>query len=205
MVRNYFPSSLNVQGRDCWIIGWSRETLDKAGKLAEAGARVTAVAPDFPADAQKQLRRLKIQVLKRPFVLSDLKKQFFVIYCLMHEKAWARKIAVQCRKKRILLCAIDQPEFCDVVNVSVFKKGLLRVTIGTGGAAPAVSRKIREGLEASLKNVPLDDYLDSLAQLRRHVAKKGWSAEKRIAAMLKAAEGFAFSARVKLPRRWKRR
>lgn len=204
MVQEYFPCSLNVQDRNCWVIGWTRETLDKAGKLAEAGAQVTAVAPDFPPDLRKKLRRMGVRVLNRPFKLNELKAQFFVIFC-PKDRVMARRVAVRCRFKKILLCAIDQADFCDVVNVSVFKKGLLKISVGTSGAAPGVARKIREGLESSLKNVPLDKYLDRLAALRRQVNKKGWASERKIETLLRAVNGFSFKAGVKFPARWNRK
>ena len=74
-------------------------------------------------------------------------------------------MAQVCREKRILLCAIDQAAYCDVVNVSVFDQGRLCVTIGTGGAAPAVSKKIRMGLERSLKEEPLEEFFIRLRKI----------------------------------------
>lgn len=182
----YFPAALNVQGKQCLVIGDDKEAVQKSARLKDSGAKVTVVTP-------------------AAFRLTQIKNQFLVIFCVKTDHALTKKIAAVCRKKRILLCAIDQPKYCDVVNVSVFDKGRLRVTVGTGGAAPAVSRKIREGLEASLKNVPLDEYLEDLAALRQKLEHELPHPPDRIPKLLEAAEGFEFKATVKFPPYWRKK
>jgi siroheme synthase-like protein len=128
-----------------------------------------------------------------------------VVLCVKTDPDLTKKVAAVCREKRVLLCAIDQPAYCDVVNVSVFDKGRLRVTIGTGGAAPAIARKIRVGLEESLKDVPLEAFLDDLASLREKLEHEVPNPKDRIPKLLEAAEGFEFKASVRLPSSWRKK
>lgn len=184
MKHKYFPAALNVQGKKCLVIGNDKESVQKSERLREAGADVDVVVPD-------------------KFKLTQIRDQFLVVYCPKNNSAQTKKVAAACRAKRVLLCAIDQPAYCDVVNVSVFDKGRLRVTMGTGGAAPAVARKIREGLETSLKDVPLDKFLDDLAALREKLEHEIPNPPERIPHLLKAADGFEFKATVKFPSHWR--
>lgn len=184
-MKRYFPASLNVSGRSCLVIGDGREMTDKSARLRRAGARV------------------RVLPLNK-FKLSDLKGQFLVVFCPKEERALAKKIFAACRRKKILLCAIDQPDYCDVVNVSTYDRGLLRIMAATHGAAPSVSRKIREGLEESLKDVPLDDFLDMLARLRVRLKKSVSNPDERIKRLIAATDGFSFRATVKLPKNWAR-
>lgn len=183
---NYFPAGLNVQNKKCLVIGTAtdKEMIQKSERLRESGAQVEVVAPD-------------------KFSVDQITDQFLVISCPKHDEPFTKKVADRCREKRVLLCAIDQPAYCDVVNVSLFDKGRLRVTIGTGGAAPAVARKIREGLETSFKDVPLEQFLDDLAALREKLEKEIPNPPDRIPHLLKAAEGFEFKATVKFPPNWR--
>jgi precorrin-2 dehydrogenase/sirohydrochlorin ferrochelatase len=185
-MKSYFPAALNVHGRACLVIGEGRDANDKAAKLKKAGAKLRVIG------------------LKQ-FKLSDLKNQFFVVFCPKDEPLLAKKVALICRTSRTLLCAIDQPEYCDVVNVSTYDRGLLRIMAATQGAAPAISRKIREGLEESLKNVPLEGFLDNLARLRGRLKKEISDPDERIQRLIKATDGFSFRAKVTLPRNWRRR
>lgn len=165
------------------MIGEGREAQDKTKRLRQAGAKVRLVT-------------------LAQFKLTQIPRQFFVIFCPKDEPALVKKVAAACRRRRVLLCAIDQPKYCDVVNVSSYDRGLLRITAATQGAAPAISRKIREGLEASLQDVPIEQYLEKLATLRVRLKKEIKNPEERIGKLIKATEGFAFRAKVKLPRNW---
>jgi siroheme synthase (precorrin-2 oxidase/ferrochelatase) len=183
---NYFPSALKVQDRECLVVGAAtdKEMIDKSERLRSAGARVTVIDP-----AQ--------------FSVENIASQFFVVFCPKNLPELAKRVFERCRERRVLLCAIDQPQYCDVVNVSTFDHGRLRVTIGTGGAAPAIARKIRLGLEKSLAGTLLEEYLDDLAELRKKLEKEIPDAGERISRLLAAADGFEFEARVRLPESWK--
>ena len=102
---NYFPSALNVQGKNCLVIGEAndKETIQKSERLRESGAHVQMVLP-------------------MDFSLSQIQDQFLVIFCVKTNPELTKEIAEVCRKRRVLLCAIDQPAYCDVVNVSVLDR-----------------------------------------------------------------------------------
>lgn len=197
----YFPSSINVQGRDCWVVGNDREAWEKAGRLVEAGAIVTVVAPEFSSEALSHFQKWSLTLLTRSFELNDIQNQFFIVLSAKDNPTWCEQVYSVCREKRVLLCAIDQPRYCDVVNVSFFKRGHLTMTISSDGAAPAVSRKIRLGLESSLKDVPLDEYLLKLADLRHHLEKTEKNPDVRREKLIAATDGFVFRAQVELPKK----
>jgi siroheme synthase (precorrin-2 oxidase/ferrochelatase) len=185
-MNKYFPASLNVKGRRCLVIGSDREADEKSRRLRDAGAKLRVIS-------------------ESAFSLRDIKDQFFVVFCPRNNPDLTKKVAAVCRKRRILLCAIDQPEYCDVVNVSTFDKGLLRIMAATHGAAPSISRKIREGLEESMKGVPVDAFLDHLANLRVQLKKSVPDTAERIRQLIAATDGFEFKASVKLPKKWRKK
>src|SRR4051794_26059700 len=128
MTSRFYPSCLNVAGRRCLVVGDSAEMAQKARRLAAAGARVRLVP------------------LKK-FSLSQLRGQFFVLLGIKDNPRLTRSIHRACRRQKILLCALDQPEFCDIINVSVYDRGPLHIMVSTDGVSPALSKKIRLGLE----------------------------------------------------------
>ncbi len=204
-MHNYFPSCINVSDRDCWVVGNDRDAVEKTGRLAEAGARVTVIAPDFTAEALGQFTAWNVKILQREFKLDDIDDQFFIVLSAKENAALAEKVFSLCRRKKILLCAIDQPRFCDVVNVSVFKKGHLTVLISTEGTAPGVSRKMRQGLEKSLESVPVEKFLDDLAELRVNLEKNEKNPDERRRKLLAAVEGFDFRGEVTFPASWSKK
>lgn len=182
------------------MVGHDREAVEKAERLKHAGAVVTAVSEQFPADVLAKFQSWGLTLLQRPFALKDIQDQFFIVLSAKDNPALCEAVYKVCREKRVLLCAIDQPKYCDVVNVSVYKKGHLAVMVSTDGAAPGVSRKIRLGLQESLKDVPIDAFLDKLAELRVVLEKQEKDPDERRKKLLAAVEGFEFRAEVNLPK-----
>lgn len=180
MKHTYFPCGLNVRGKKCLVVGDDHEAVDKAAKLKKAGAGVV--------------------VRKTGFRLTELRDQFLVIYCPKDNPSMTRRVAAVCRKKRILLCAVDQPDYCDIVNVSIYERGPLKIAIGTDGVAPGLSRKIRKGLEASLASVPLEKFMQRLARERKRLNRIKDAALRR-EKLLSLVEKFQFKAVAKLPKR----
>lgn len=182
MKRNFFPASLNVKGRLCWVIGDNQEAHEKAERLHQAGARVV----------RKSLQQFRIK---------DLQKQFFVVFCPLDQPKLTQQVFKRCREKRILLCAIDQTDYCDVVNVSVFERGDLKVMISTNGVAPALAKKIRKGLETSLVDQPIETFLEKLAALRHKLERTVKDSALRREKLIAAVRDVEFRAILKLPKK----
>src|SRR5258706_5002940 len=92
---------------------------------------------------------------------------------------------------------------CSVDDVSLMYGGSLRKNVPTMGNAPAVSRKIRLGLEECLKDVPIEKFLRSLGRLREKLGEEIKDGDKRREKLIEATNGFSFKASMKLPKGWK--
>lgn len=202
MKHRFYPIALNVQGRDCVVIGSDEEVLKKATGLAEAGARVT-VAGEISPPALAELETRGVRCLRRPFTVADLSDQFLAVLSFRTDDGLAADVARRCRERRILLAALDRPAICDVINLSLFDRGRLRIGISTQGASPGLARKIREGLEESLKEEPIEDFLEDLAALRERLEKEQPVFDQRKRALLAAIEGFEFRASLRFPPAWR--
>ena len=202
MKHRFYPIALNLQGRECLVIGNDDEVLKKAAGLAEAGARVS-VAGELPDATVAELEKTGVRCLRRAFAVSDLSDQFLAVLSFRIDDRLAAEVAQRCRQRRILLAALDRPEICDVINLALFDRGRLRMGISTQGTSPGLARKIREGLEASLKDEPIEDFLDDLAALRKRLENDEPVFEKRKRALLAAIDGFEFRASLKFPPSWR--
>src|SRR5262252_6402821 len=105
-MKRFYPAALNVRGKRCLVIGDGAEAAEKAARLREAGADVT------------------VHATTRPFSADLITDQFLVVLA-EKDPTLAGVVARRCRERRVLLAAIDQPEICDVVHVSVFQQGAL--------------------------------------------------------------------------------
>ncbi|MBI4591663.1 MAG: bifunctional precorrin-2 dehydrogenase/sirohydrochlorin ferrochelatase, partial [Candidatus Rokubacteria bacterium] len=80
-------------------------------------------------------------------------------------------VAREGRERGVWVNTADDPAHCDFILPGVIRRGELVVAVATGGSSPALSRAIREELEAYFTGdyVPLTEVVAKVRQeLRRH-------------------------------------
>jgi precorrin-2 dehydrogenase/sirohydrochlorin ferrochelatase len=175
MRKPFFPVGLNLDGRQCVVIGGAddREAIEKAAALRECGAVVRTIA-----DATS-LRD------------EDVADAFFVI-STPQDAALSARLRALADRHRFLLCCIDQPVYGFVAMTAVAKAGPVRVAISTAGLAPRVGKILKASLQRAM-DARFERFVEELA--RRREAERaahpepGQSALRR-AAMIEAADGF---------------
>ncbi len=155
---NLYPISLNVKDRLCLVVGGGRIAMPKARHLAEAGARVTAVSPRFVPGFEVS----GVHLVQREFTPTDLEGLFLAIVAT-DDREVNRRVGDACRERGILCNVVDDPEACDFFLNAVVRRGDLQIAVSTGGAAPALSKRLRQELEDRFP----PDYGDYLEFLRR--------------------------------------
>lgn len=146
--KKMFPASLLLEGRNCLLIGGGRVAVRKAAKLAEAGARLTVVAPEI----RPQIKDLPgIALLERPFDPEDLHGAFLV-FALTDNSALNRRIVELCREKKIL-CSVADANWPDgdLILPASFSEDGLTVAVSTSGRSCRRSRLLRESLSRHVR------------------------------------------------------
>jgi precorrin-2 dehydrogenase/sirohydrochlorin ferrochelatase len=180
----FFPVGLNLEGRDCVVIGASddREAIEKAAALQESGARV---------------RRIRDHANLRD---EELESAFFVISTPQDELLSAR-LRVLSERYRFLLCCIDQPRYGFVAMAAIAKAGPVRVAVSTAGLAPRVGKLLKNALQKAM-DARFGRFIEALAQARErtraeHAGPQG--AQARRQAMIEAARGYDAEVRFQYP------
>jgi precorrin-2 dehydrogenase / sirohydrochlorin ferrochelatase len=142
----YLPLLVDLEGRECLVIGgdWLAEGRVKA--LREAGAAVTVVAAEITPQLGVLVQAGTISYRARDYATGDLRGQFMAWVATMDE-AIGRAAAAEARQRGIMINVTDRPALCDFIMPAVVKRGTVQVAISTGGASPALARRIREQLE----------------------------------------------------------
>ena len=87
-----------------------------------------------------------IGCLPRGYEAGDLQGAFLVVAASdapeVNTKVWR-----EASELGILVNVADKPEECNFILPSVLRRGGLTLAVGTGGASPALARKLRTGLE----------------------------------------------------------
>ena len=127
------PVFLRLEGRPCVVIGADAPAAAKAAACLRAGASVTVIAPELPAalETHPELRHVA-----REYRRGDLGGAFLA------------ELRDEAGRAGVLLNVIDVPAASTFFSPAVLERGDLAIAIGTGGASPALSARIRRELEA---------------------------------------------------------
>ena len=144
---DYFPAFLDLRERPCLVVGGGAIAERKARELLACHARVTVVSPCLALGLQKLAESASIAWRPRTFLRSDVRRCALVI-AATGVPAVDGAVAVEARRRGVLVNVVDRPDQCDFIFGSVLRRGELQVAVSTGGRSPALAREIRQRLES---------------------------------------------------------
>ena len=167
---DYYPVYLNLAGKHCVIIGGGTIAQGKIGGLQQAGCTVTVISPDATPGIRQAAKRGDITWLQRAYQPGDLEGAFIGVAAT---NVWHvnREIYEEAERLGVLLNVVDDPDLCSFIAPSIVKREPVTLAISTGGASPALARKLRETL-AHAEALEWADLADVLAQARRIVKER---------------------------------
>jgi siroheme synthase-like protein len=145
-VNRYYMACLDLSGRSCLVVGGGPIALEKVGGLLAAGARVTVVAPEIVPE----LRALDVELVEREYRPADLARRFLVVAATA-DPAVDRGVFEDAEERSVLCNAVDTPELCSLILPAVHRDGPIALAVSTGGASPALAKRIRDELAAALR------------------------------------------------------
>jgi precorrin-2 dehydrogenase/sirohydrochlorin ferrochelatase len=169
-----FPVVLELAGRPCLVVGGGPVAERKVDGLLEAGARVTIVSRRVTPGLHAAAGAGRVRLVPRAWEPGDLDGHALV-FVATDDTAVNAAIAAAARARGVWVNAADDPAHCDFILPSVLRRGALTVAVSTGGASPALSRAIREELEAYFT----EDYAvlaRVAAEARRELRRAGLAA-----------------------------
>jgi precorrin-2 dehydrogenase / sirohydrochlorin ferrochelatase len=157
----FYPIHLDVTGKKCVIIGGGKVAYRKACSLKESGADVVVVSPEV---CSEMVNEEGLVLIKKEYEEYFLDGALLVIAATDNE-AINKKVTLDAEKRNIIVNVVDYPERCSFIVPSTINRGDLCISISTGGASPAVAKRIREELEAVFGK-EYEEYLDLLTKMR---------------------------------------
>ena len=167
---NLYPIYLDLTDRGVLVVGGGKVATRKVQGLAESGASVTVVAPEVCSELEEVASASSVNILRREYRAGDLQDKWLVV-AATDDAALNRAVAEDAARARVLCNVVDEPALCSVQVPSVLRRGLLQIAVSTGGASPALARKIRLGLEQVFGEA-YEQLLDALLLLRKHYQQK---------------------------------
>ena len=163
----YYPIFVELAGRRCLVVGGGNVAITKVTGLLNAEGEVTVVSPDLHPLLQNLLDEGRIRHIAREYQQGDV-EGYDIVMVATDDGAINRTVATHAREQKIWVNSSDDFPNCDFILPSVVRKGKIVLAASTGGASPALARRLRKDLEAFLT----DEYAllgDVLAEVRREL------------------------------------
>ena len=182
----YYPAYLNLTGRRTVVIGGGEVAERKTAQLLVSGADVTLVSPDATPELERIASEGRLRWVRRAYAPGDLAGSWLAV-AATDDPAVQRSVHEEAEREKTLLNVVDVADLCGFIAPSIVQRGPVTVAVSTGGASPALARKIRE-LMGGTQNPPHYDHdtfcrciewsdaADALAEVRAELKAQGRSA-----------------------------
>lgn len=162
-----YPLFALIEDRPCLVVGGGAVGERKVQDLLEAGARVTVVSRELTPALAALAAQGRIHYIPGEFTPEHLNGMVLVIGATDDSETNAR-VSAAAKAHGLWVNIVDQPELCTFIVPAQVRRGPLTVAVSTGGASPALARKLREELEQHF-GPEYGPYLRVLQAVRRRL------------------------------------
>ncbi len=171
----YYPVNLDVQDRECLVVGGGSVGERKVKTLLECGARLTVVTTHATEHLQTLASEGLIGLETRGYEPSDLDGKFLVIGATDSDEV-NEKVSKDAARRGLLCNIADRPQACSFVLPAIVRQGDLLLAISTSNKSPAVARRVRQNLEKEF-GPEYATLLNLMGAIRRRLLSTGKSPE----------------------------
>jgi siroheme synthase-like protein len=133
---SFMPICLNVETARIVVVGGGRIAEQKLKTLLLYTSNIVVCAPEInPA-----VRALPLMFLQQPYE-EEVLDGAGIVYACTDQKPLNRQIASDAKRRHILACVVDDPEFCDFISPAIYRKSHMSVAVSSN--ARDVKRSIR--------------------------------------------------------------
>lgn len=148
---HYYPVFLELSGQSCLVVGAGAVGCRKIASLLECPIErlhvIDLAEPD--TNLQVLLEDKRVSFMKRPFTPSDV-EGCALVFAATSSRQTNDAVARACAERGILCNCTDAPKDSSFIVPALVEQGNIAIALSTGGASPALARKIREDLETWL-------------------------------------------------------
>ena len=144
-----YPVSLNLQEKPCLVIGGGAVACRKAETLIAHGAQVDVITLAATDEMRALCAQNGCNLTLRGYEDGD-ESGYFLVYAATGDTKVNRRIAENCRRERVWLNAVDDPENCDFYVPALLRHGPVSVAVSTDGNSPVLAAYLRDMIAAQV-------------------------------------------------------
>ena len=144
-----FPLFMSLQGRRALVVGGTEAAARKVELLLSAGAQVTLIADTVVGEVAQLIDEGRISWAGRAFDDEDLAGVSLVVVASDDEALQAR-VSLAAQQRCLPVNVVDRPKLSSFIMPAIVDRAPITIAISTGGAAPALARRIRAEIERAM-------------------------------------------------------
>jgi len=168
---SYYPIFLQLEGMTALVVGGGGVARRKVETLLGFGANVSIVARELAPELNRLIQNGEIR-----FLGEEMEDAFFddvsLVIAATDDAGLNHRVSEGARTRGLLVNAVDQPADCTFIVPSIVRRGDLMIAVSTSGKSPALSKKIRKGLEAQFGE-EYAEFLDLMGGVRKGLLTMG--------------------------------
>ena len=123
---NFLPICLNIENARIVVVGGGKAAEQKLKTLLLYTRNIIVCAPEV----RRSIHALPVTLVEKPYeegILAGAR----MVYACTDNRDINRKIAADAKRRHILACVADDPEFCDFISAAVYKKDSMSVAVSS--------------------------------------------------------------------------
>lgn len=162
----YFSAMIQLEEKQCLVVGAGHVAERKIRKLLQAKASVTVVSPQATANIRQWAVEKELVWRERPFQTTDVQESTLVVAATNNPEVNLHVYHSVNRNQWINV--IDRPDLSSFIFPAIVERGGLQLSISTAGGYPGLAKKLRKELEEQF-GPEYEEYLLFLVDIRQKV------------------------------------
>ncbi len=139
----FLPVGLNLQAKNCLVVGGGTVGARKALTLTRAGARVTVVSPAINGELEPEVQAGRIQWRKAVFRQEHLAGVFLAV-AATDDQAVNAAVVRAAGRHGALVCDASSAQRSQVIFGALLEGSGFTAAVFTAGRDPALARQVRD-------------------------------------------------------------
>lgn len=180
----YYPLMADLTGKRCVVVGGGAVGWRRASSLLDCGADVTVIAPEGGPELREAAGAGRIAWIPRGFREGDLDGAALV-FAAADDAAANELVRRESQRLGVWMNAAYEAGAGDFIVPSVVRRGRLVMSVTTGGASPALARRIADDWSEAY-GAEYEAYMNVLWTLRQRVLASGADDARKRACLAEA-------------------
>ncbi len=175
---------LNLQNKKIVIVGGGNEAVKRINSLRKQKCEIIVISDSVNLQINKLAKVENIKIVKQKIENAEFISEWNpdLIMTTTNDKNTNQIIINAAKQKNVITYSSDNPEDSDFSNPAIIDfENTVQIAIFTGGKSPAMSKKIKEKAERTLKEViTKEDIIRiKIQKTMRELAKKTISTQEQ--------------------------